>query len=345
MRSRPISSRGARAHRAPRARGRHRSIRVNVRAPERQPDPAFRRDGRPRHLEASRRRVRGARAAPRPLVPGATCRALRNYVSEATADDVALLAAQMAPFVAFVRERLPIAEERPERGQSSRAGQDRDIVRKQADGSRHAAKKVQRSQLGWRRDRCAAGHPRDRQEAPSRRGRHGLAGPGSMGHLRGRRDREARVVPAAIRRRRRTGRHGQRIQGPRTGPRSWSACQARARPTSGASPTCRPRSSERCCQRRTWSDASRLLQACWDYFDDVAERVSAELREGPRGGGRSRDEIIRHVYASERHKFSHKVDIREEDGVRLTPEELAAHRVPFLDAIRAYNADGKPARS
>ena len=38
--------------------------------------------------------------------------ALRNYVGEATTEDVAFLAAEMAPFVAFVRERLPLAEGR-----------------------------------------------------------------------------------------------------------------------------------------------------------------------------------------------------------------------------------------
>ena len=37
--------------------------------------------------------------------------------------------------------------------------------------------------------------------------------------------------------------------------------------------------------------------------------------------------------------------IREDDGIRLSPDELAAHRVRFLDAIRDYNAEGKPARS
>lgn len=89
----------------------------------------------------------------------------------------------------------------------------------------------------------------------------------------------------------------------------------------------------------------RLLQATWEYFDDVAQRVSAELARGPRGGGRTRDEIVRHVYASERHNFWRKVAIREDDGIRLSPDELAAHRVRFLDAIRDYNAEGKPARS
>jgi hypothetical protein len=42
-----------------------------------------------------------------------------------------------------------------------------------------------------------------------------------------------------------------------------------------------------------------LLQACWAYFDDVATRVSEELRPGSRSGGRSRDQIIRHVYGTE----------------------------------------------
>ena len=38
-----------------------------------------------------------------------------------------------------------------------------------------------------------------------------------------------------------------------------------------------------------------LLRATWAYFDDVAARVSAELRPGARSAGRSRDQIIRHV--------------------------------------------------
>ena len=31
-----------------------------------------------------------------------------------------------------------------------------------------------------------------------------------------------------------------------------------------------------------------LLRACWQFFDAVATRVSAEMRKGPRGGGRDR---------------------------------------------------------
>jgi hypothetical protein len=87
-----------------------------------------------------------------------------------------------------------------------------------------------------------------------------------------------------------------------------------------------------------------LLCACWAYFDDVAARVSPELRPASRGGGRSRDQIVRHVYATEPGQFSRKVEVRTPIDVVLTPDGLAAHREDYLAAIRACNAEGKPAR-
>jgi hypothetical protein len=88
-----------------------------------------------------------------------------------------------------------------------------------------------------------------------------------------------------------------------------------------------------------------LLRACWAYFDDVAGRVSAELRPQPRGGGRSRDQIIRHTYANEPEQFSRKVEVRTPRDVVLTPDGLANHRQAYLGAIRAYNVEDKPART
>jgi len=88
-----------------------------------------------------------------------------------------------------------------------------------------------------------------------------------------------------------------------------------------------------------------LLRACWTYFDDVAARVSHELRPGSRGGGRGRDSILRHVYGTEPDQFSRKVGVRTALDVVLTPDGLARHRQDYLDAVRAYKADGKAART
>jgi hypothetical protein len=88
-----------------------------------------------------------------------------------------------------------------------------------------------------------------------------------------------------------------------------------------------------------------LLRACWGYFDDVAARVSPDLRPGSRGGGWTRDEIIRHVHHNEPERFSRKVEVRTPREVALTRDGLGAHRLTYLDAIRAYNAEGRPART
>jgi hypothetical protein len=88
-----------------------------------------------------------------------------------------------------------------------------------------------------------------------------------------------------------------------------------------------------------------LVCACWACFDDLAARVSPELRPGSRSGGRSRDQIIRHVYGTEPDQFSRRVEVRTPIAVVMTPDGLATHRQEFLDAIRAYNAEGRPART
>ena len=84
-----------------------------------------------------------------------------------------------------------------------------------------------------------------------------------------------------------------------------------------------------------------LLRACWSHFADVADRVSADLRAGPRGGGWTRDEIIRHVHLNEPEQFTRKVEVRTPRDTMLTPDGRAAHREATLDAIRTYNADGR----
>jgi hypothetical protein len=82
----------------------------------------------------------------------------------------------------------------------------------------------------------------------------------------------------------------------------------------------------------------RILQSCWAFFDEVAASVSAELRKGPRGGGRDRDRIIRHVIRNESEEFAKQVGLRIPEEAALTPEGLREHRESYVAAMRAYNA-------
>lgn len=83
-----------------------------------------------------------------------------------------------------------------------------------------------------------------------------------------------------------------------------------------------------------------LMQACWAFFDDVRRRVSAELQKGPRGGGRDRDHIVRHVFANEQ-DWAKGLGMHTPDGAMLTDEGLKAHRDAYCHAIRDYHAQGK----
>ena len=84
--------------------------------------------------------------------------------------------------------------------------------------------------------------------------------------------------------------------------------------------------------------ALTLLQACWTFFDEVAARVSPEMRKGARGGGRDRDVIIRHTIRNESEQFARKVGVRLAEGVALTPDGLGQHREAYLAGLRAYDA-------
>ena len=84
--------------------------------------------------------------------------------------------------------------------------------------------------------------------------------------------------------------------------------------------------------------AIALLRACWTFFDGVAARVSPEMRKGPRGGGRDRDRIIRHVIRNENEDFAKQVGLRNPEESALTPDGLKQHRETYVAAMRAYNA-------
>ena len=87
-----------------------------------------------------------------------------------------------------------------------------------------------------------------------------------------------------------------------------------------------------------------LLQAAWRFFDDVAARVSPHMLKGPRGGGRNRDEIVRHVLGNEQGDLVRRVGVVIPPRERPTSDSLRAHRGEYLAALRDYNAEGKMAR-
>ena len=66
---------------------------------------------------------------------------------------------------------------------------------------------------------------------------------------------------------------------------------------------------------------ARLVEGSWTVLDNVAEKAPAELRKGPRGGGRDRDKMVDHVLGAESAYFR-KVGVKE-------------GRDAFLAALRA----------
>ena len=73
-----------------------------------------------------------------------------------------------------------------------------------------------------------------------------------------------------------------------------------------------------------------LLRASWDMLEEVVAASPTELRKGPRGGGRDRDEIRRHVIEAER-AYARKIGVRHKQfevndlsTLKAMREEIAA---------------------
>src|SRR4051794_36990089 len=66
----------------------------------------------------------------------------------------------------------------------------------------------------------------------------------------------------------------------------------------------------------------KLLRACWSFFDATAARVSAEMRKGPRGGGRDREGIVSHTIRTESESFARRIGLRIQEGGALSPDGL-----------------------
>jgi hypothetical protein len=94
--------------------------------------------------------------------------------------------------------------------------------------------------------------------------------------------------------------------------------------------------------KATFERNVKLLRAVWAEFDEIAGSVSAELRPGPRGGGRDRDRIIRHILANEGGDFAKRVKASAELEELATPAARAAFRDRFVAAMRDWYVAGTP---
>lgn len=92
-----------------------------------------------------------------------------------------------------------------------------------------------------------------------------------------------------------------------------------------------------------------LLRACWEIFDEVAAKVSAQLRKGPRGGGRDRDKIIDHVVQADR-SYGRQIGVRTppfdsfDEGAVMTHHDAIFAAIPGLRGGDPIKPNGWPVR-
>lgn len=74
-----------------------------------------------------------------------------------------------------------------------------------------------------------------------------------------------------------------------------------------------------------------LLRGSWKVLDQVASEAPAQLRKGPRGGGRDTDKVIDHVQAAE-DAYARQVGVKVKDW--------AARRAALLAVVEAGGESG-----
>lgn len=83
-----------------------------------------------------------------------------------------------------------------------------------------------------------------------------------------------------------------------------------------------------------------LVEAAWVIFDRVAEGAPAELRKGPRGGGRDRDKMIGHVIEAD-HAYAREIGIKLPEPSLADRSAVEAERAAVLELLRRAS-DGSP---
>lgn len=75
-----------------------------------------------------------------------------------------------------------------------------------------------------------------------------------------------------------------------------------------------------------------IMRAAWDILEEVVAASPEELRKGPRGGGRNRDEIRSHVIEAER-VYARKIGVRHKPFEMDNKSALKAMRDEIADVL------------
>ena len=86
---------------------------------------------------------------------------------------------------------------------------------------------------------------------------------------------------------------------------------------------------------------ANLVEAAWAVLADVARVAPAELRKGPRGGGRDRDAIVQHVAAAE-FTYARKLGVRHKAPDPVTDGATAALRSEVSEVLRRARSGAVP---
>jgi len=85
-----------------------------------------------------------------------------------------------------------------------------------------------------------------------------------------------------------------------------------------------------------------LMEAAWALLDRVARSTPAELRKGPRGGGRDRDKMLDHVFGAEA-GYGRQIGVRHPQPELGDTRAIKALRKDIAEALRGAS-DGSPVR-
>jgi hypothetical protein len=77
-----------------------------------------------------------------------------------------------------------------------------------------------------------------------------------------------------------------------------------------------------------------LLEGSWTILKRVVDKAPAELRKGPRGGGRDRDKMVDHVLDAE-DAYAHKLGLRLARPDRRDVAAVREFRAAIVAAVRA----------